>query len=161
MSHDIQTTAVAEADNLPVELPATDEERAKALAAQLENGSLAAIYSFGRELGSQASSYADSLLEQVKPKELDCIGGKLNEIVVSAQTINLHSLAGKRSKVPLIGGFIDKMRLKAPISPASSTACGSRSTNWSPKSRKCRGRWPCACKRWTRLSKPSSRSTGS
>lgn len=112
MSHDLEIAIVVEDENKSLELTPSEEKQAQALATQIEAGSLETIYSFGRELGTQASSYADGLLEQVKPKELDFIGGKLNEIVVSAQAINLRSLASKRSKVPLIGGFIDKMRLK-------------------------------------------------
>lgn len=112
MSHDLDVAVVAEGENVSVELTPTEQEQARALAAQIESGSLEAIYSFGRELGTQASSFADGLLEQIKPKELDFIGGRLNEIVVSAQAINLRSLAGKRSKIPLIGSFVDKMRLK-------------------------------------------------
>lgn len=112
MSLDIPLPARVSEDCTTLELSPGEQSQAQKLAEQLQSGSLQAIHSFGREIGTHASIYADSLLEQVKPKDLDLIGGRLTNIVVAAQALNLHSLSDKRSKIPLIGGLIDRMRLR-------------------------------------------------
>lgn len=82
------------------------------LVTRLESGSLEVLHSFGRDLGAHTAQQADALLEQVKSKDLDVIGGRLSEIVVAAKTLNMGSLSDSRSRVPLIGGLIDKVKLK-------------------------------------------------
>jgi uncharacterized protein YaaN involved in tellurite resistance len=82
------------------------------LVVKLETGSLEAVHEFGHDLGEHTAEFADSLLEQVKSKDLDVIGGRLSEIVVAAKTLNLGSLSENRSRIPLIGGIIDRVRLK-------------------------------------------------
>lgn len=87
-------------------------EQADALAVTLGEGSLEKIHAFGRELGSNASAHADAVLEQVRASDLELIGTKLGQIVSAAQSLNLHALSDQRSRIPLIGPWIDKMRLK-------------------------------------------------
>lgn len=91
----------------PVEMSAVQE-----LVQKLESGSIEVIHSFGREVGAHTSQQADALLEQVKSNDLEVIGGRLSEIVVVAKTLNFGSLSEKRSRIPLIGGLLDKIRLK-------------------------------------------------
>jgi uncharacterized protein YaaN involved in tellurite resistance len=93
-------------------LPAIEPTKVQELVVKLQSGSLDTIHSFGRDLGAQTSNFADTLLEQVRSSDLDTIGGRLSEIVVAAKTLNLGSLSDKRSRIPLIGSFIDKVRLK-------------------------------------------------
>jgi uncharacterized protein YaaN involved in tellurite resistance len=50
------------------------------------------------------------MLNNVRAADLDTMGGKLTEIVSSAQSLNFHALGEKRSKMPLIGGLIDRVR---------------------------------------------------
>ncbi len=108
--HSTALTATA----APAEVALTQPEQAMVLdlVKKLEVGSLDAIHAFGRDLGEHTSQYADTLLEHVKSKDLDVIGGRLSEIVVAARTLNLGPLSDSRSKVPLIGGLIDKFKLK-------------------------------------------------
>lgn len=93
-------------------LAQVDSAAVAQLTAQLESGSLEQLYSFGRELGAGSAAHTDGLLEQVKSKDLDVIGARLSEIVVAAKSLNMGALSDKRSRIPLIGGLIDKVRLK-------------------------------------------------
>ncbi|MES2536340.1 MAG: toxic anion resistance protein [Pseudomonadota bacterium] len=93
-------------------LQLVEESKVQELVARLESGSLEAIHSFGRDLGQHTAQQTDTLLEQVKSKDLDVMGSRLSEIVVAAKTLNLGSLSNNRSRIPLIGGFIDKVKLK-------------------------------------------------
>lgn len=87
-----------------------ERSRVEEIAARLADGTLDAIHAFGRDLGRHTASYADTLLAQVRAKDLDTIGGKLTEIVVAAKSLDIGSLAPQRSRVPLIGALIDKVR---------------------------------------------------
>lgn len=93
----------------------TPEETGKVheLVEQLGSGSLESIHTFGRDLGQHTARYTDTLLEQVRAKDLDVIGARLSEIVVVARSLDLGGLSDKRSKVPLIGGLIDRVRKKS------------------------------------------------
>ncbi len=86
--------------------------QARGLADELALGNLQTIHSFGRELGTHTAAEVDVLLAQVKGKDLDVMGSKLGQIVSAAQTLNLHALSNTRSRIPLIGTYIDKLRLK-------------------------------------------------
>lgn len=89
-----------------------DPAKVQELTLQLQNAPLAAVYSFGREFGADGARQTDALLEQVKSKDLDVMGSKLSEIVTVARTLNLGALSDSRSKLPLIGGWVDKLRVK-------------------------------------------------
>ena len=65
---------------------------------------------FGRDAGQKSAGIADQMLLQVRAGDVDGLGGKLTEIVTQAQSLNLHALGEKRSRLPLLGGLIDKMR---------------------------------------------------
>lgn len=82
------------------------------LVARLASGSLDAIHSYGRELGRHTAEHTDALLAQVKAKDMDVIGTRLTEIVVVARSLDIGALSEKRSRVPLIGGLLDKVRQK-------------------------------------------------
>ncbi|WP_428717597.1 toxic anion resistance protein [Undibacterium curvum] len=95
-----------------LDLHETDESLVQKLVSELEADPLTAIYGFGRDVGAHTAQHADSLLEQVRSKDLDVIGSRLSEVVVVAKTLNLSSLSENRSRIPLIGGLIDKMKIK-------------------------------------------------
>ncbi len=65
---------------------------------------------FGRDAGQKSAGIADEMLLQVRAGDVDGLGSKLTEIVTQAQSLNLHALGEKRSRLPLLGGLIDKMR---------------------------------------------------
>jgi uncharacterized protein YaaN involved in tellurite resistance len=96
-------------------LAAPSPEKVNELAARLESGSLQAVHMFGRELGTHTARHTDMLLEQVKSRDLDQMGAKLSEIVSAARSLNLGPLSDRRSKVPLLGSLIDKVKLKGEV----------------------------------------------
>lgn len=71
-----------------------------------------AIYTLGSQSGAKVVEYSDKLLSQVKSKDIDGLGENLNDVVLLAKGINISSLVdGSRSKIPLIGGFIDSFKM--------------------------------------------------
>lgn len=92
----------------------SDSQQIKSLALSLlENNDSVSISSFGRSVSEQTSDYTDNLLEEIRNKDLNEAGEKLDQVVSIAQSLNLGALSERRSKVPVIGGLIDKFRLKA------------------------------------------------
>lgn len=87
-----------------------DQAEIFALADGLDVSERAALLRFGRDAAVHSASYADNMLSQVRAGDLEGLGGKLTEIVASAQSLNLHALGEKKSRLPLIGGWIDKAR---------------------------------------------------
>lgn len=91
-------------------LEATDQAEVLALAEGLDWSQRDALMRFGRDAAQQSAHYADQMLSQVRAGDVEGLGSKLTEIVASAQSLNLHALGEKKSRVPLLGGLIDKMR---------------------------------------------------
>lgn len=69
------------------------------------------IADFGRDVGVHTAAYADGLLEQVRSSDLSEAGKQLNAVLGAAKAFNLSGLSRERSRVPLIGKWIDKVRL--------------------------------------------------
>ncbi|HLT43706.1 MAG TPA: toxic anion resistance protein [Luteimonas sp.] len=67
------------------------------------------LHVFGREAAGKTSAFSSQLLDQVRNRDLDAAGDKLGEVVRIARSLNLDSFAAK-SKLPVIGGLIDRMR---------------------------------------------------
>ena len=80
------------------------------IAAALDVNRRETLSSFGRDAGKKSAHHADSMLAQVRSGDMDAMGGKLTEVLGQAQSLNLHALGAKRSRIPLIGGLIDKVR---------------------------------------------------
>ena len=106
-----QSAALALPNLQALGLTEADGSAIAALAGQLDASRQDSIYTFGRDVAKHTATHTDSMLEQVKSSDLEGLGEKLSTIVTAAQSLNLHALADHRSKVPLIGGFIDKLRL--------------------------------------------------
>ena len=71
------------------------------------------ITTFGSNSGKRVVDHSDKLLAQVKAKDIDGMGDKLSEVVQLAKGINVSGLVnGTGSKVPLIGGLIDRFSAK-------------------------------------------------
>jgi uncharacterized protein YaaN involved in tellurite resistance len=64
---------------------------------------------FGREAAAKTAAFSSQLLDQVRNRDLDSSGDKLGEVVRIARSLKLDGLT-ERSKVPVIGGLIDKLR---------------------------------------------------
>jgi uncharacterized protein YaaN involved in tellurite resistance len=91
-------------------LEATDQADVMALADGLDLSQRDALMRFGRDAAQQSTNYADQMLSQVRSNDVEGLGGKLTEIVTSAQSLNLHALGEKKSRLPLVGGWIDRIR---------------------------------------------------
>ena len=91
---------------------ADDLPAIRSIAAKIDSNDPASISVFGMEVGEHTASYADLLLNEVRNSDFDELGGKLTAVVTLAQSTNTNVLTGRRSNIPVIGPFIDKMRLK-------------------------------------------------
>ena len=67
------------------------------------------LHVFGREAAGKSAAFSSQLLDHVRNRDLDASGEKLGEVVRIARSLKLDGL-NERSKVPVIGGLIDRMR---------------------------------------------------
>ena len=67
------------------------------------------LHTYGREATTKTSAFSKQLLDKVRNADLDSSGDKLGEVVRIARSLNLESFHG-RSKLPILGPLIDKMR---------------------------------------------------
>jgi len=87
------------------------ERQVRAILAGFDPRQPNAVIDFGRQAGDKIAQYSNDMLGQVKSGHMDEIGGKLTEIVVLAKGVNLSDLKEQGSKLPLIGGLIDRFKL--------------------------------------------------
>ncbi|MFB9168430.1 toxic anion resistance protein [Chromobacterium piscinae] len=92
-------------------LAETDLPEVQTLARQLDMANPLAVSEFGRDVAEHTARYADSLLDQVQSDDLEGAGSKLNQVVVAAKSLNLNALSDRRSRIPVIGRFIDRMKI--------------------------------------------------
>lgn len=91
-------------------LATNDLAEVSALADKLDWSQRDSLLRFGSDAAQKSAHYADQMLSQVRANDVDGLGDKLTEIVASAQSLNLHALGAKRSRIPLLGSLIDKVR---------------------------------------------------
>ena len=109
-----QFPAILAPENLKeLGLRETDIPDIRTLAEQIRTESPATVAEYGQKVGEHTSNYADSLLEQVRGDELNNAGNKLGQIVAIARTLNVNSLSEHRSRIPVIGAFLDRFKLRA------------------------------------------------
>lgn len=94
-------------------LQTADLAEIEQVAQRIQAANPASVSEFGRDVAEHTSSYADSLLDQVRNSDLDEAGAKLTQVVSIARGLNLGPLSDKRSRLPIIGPILDKMRLKS------------------------------------------------
>jgi len=75
----------------------------------LQDTSPGNLHVFGREAASKTAEFSSRMLDQVRNSDLDEAGDKLGEVVRIARALDLESFVG-RSRVPVIGGLIDRLR---------------------------------------------------
>lgn len=90
-------------------LTADDSGAIAEIARSLQDISPGNLHVFGREAASKTAAFSSRMLDQVRNSDLDEAGSKLGEVVRIARSLDLDSFAG-RSKVPVIGGLIDRLR---------------------------------------------------
>lgn len=69
------------------------------------------IAAFGREVADVTSQFADGLLDEVRNGDLGAIGERLSQVVSAAQSLNLGVLSKPRSRIPVVGKWIDRITL--------------------------------------------------
>jgi Uncharacterized protein involved in tellurite resistance len=89
-----------------------DESEIKSVAARIDAANPDTVYQFGRDVAEHTAAYADSLLEQIRNKDLDVAGTKLTEVVNLARSVNVSNLTESRSNLPVIGPIINKIRTR-------------------------------------------------
>lgn len=89
---------------VPADLPKIDE-----IGRSLDDIRPGNLQVFGREAATKTAAFSSQLLDQVRNRDLDASGDKLGEVVRIARNLKLDGLS-ERSKVPVIGGLIDKLR---------------------------------------------------
>ena len=103
---ELTSTALA-----PLGLQESDIDEIHALANSLQADQPLSIARFGQTV-SESPIPLDELLSQVKNSDLDEAGKKLSTVVTLARKINIGPLSGSRSKIPLIGRLLDRVKLK-------------------------------------------------
>ncbi|MGG5276358.1 toxic anion resistance protein [Pseudomonas syringae pv. coryli] len=91
-------------------LQESDLAEVNQIALRIQSGNATTVAEFGRDVAEHTSRYADSLLDQVRNSDLDQAGAKLTEVVNVARGLNIGPLSDKRSRLPIIGPYIDKYR---------------------------------------------------
>ncbi|HHJ4395022.1 TPA: toxic anion resistance protein, partial [Escherichia coli] len=89
-----------------------DESEIQAVAERIDASNPDTVYQFGRDVAENTAAYADSLLEQIRNKDLDDAGTKLTEVVNLARSVNVSNLTESRSNLPVIGPIINKIRTR-------------------------------------------------
>lgn len=92
-------------------LTSDDLPEIRQIADRIETGNPLSVAEFGRDVAEHTSRYADGLLDQIRNRDLETAGEKLTQVVTIARSLNLNALSDRRSKVPVIGRWIDKMKL--------------------------------------------------
>ncbi|WP_133499374.1 toxic anion resistance protein [Cognatilysobacter terrigena] len=92
-----------------MDLQPADAEAIESLRAALAAQPVTDLQGYGRDASLRTTQFSSQLLDQVRNKDLDDAGVKLGEVVRIARSLNLQKFAG-RSKVPVIGPLIDRMR---------------------------------------------------
>ncbi len=67
------------------------------------------LHRYGIDSAGRSSDFSTRLLEKVRNTDLDASGEKLGEVVKIARSLNLDAFAN-RSKVPILGPLLDKLR---------------------------------------------------
>jgi uncharacterized protein YaaN involved in tellurite resistance len=91
-------------------LTPADQSEITALAQSLDVSRRDSLLRFGQTATRDSTGVADQMLSQVRAGDVEGLGGKLTQIVTQAKSLNLHAMGEKRSRLPLIGGLIDRVR---------------------------------------------------
>ena len=94
-------------------LTAADQAEISQVAMRIQPENPLTVSEFGRDVGEHTSRYADSLLDQVRNRDLDVAGEKLSAVVHVAKRMNLGVLSDKRSRLPIVGPLVDRIRLRS------------------------------------------------
>lgn len=105
----VQMTEIHASANLQaLGLSETDLPEIARVAAIINFDSPNSVSEFGRDVAEHTAGYADSLLDQVRNRDIEVAGEMLTEVVTVAKSLNLHALSANRSRIPVIGPLIDR-----------------------------------------------------
>ncbi|MBF6024474.1 toxic anion resistance protein [Lysobacter niastensis] len=90
-------------------LTAADTARIQEVARAAQDIAPANLMGFGKDVANKTTQFSSQLLDQVRNRDLDATGETLGEVVRIARTLNLQKL-GARSRLPVVGPLIDRMR---------------------------------------------------
>lgn len=94
-------------------LKAEDLPQIREMADRISPTDPMSVSEFGRDVAEHTTRYADELLSQVRNRDLDDAGEKLSQVVSIARALNMNALSDRRSKLPLVGPLLDKLKLSA------------------------------------------------
>lgn len=94
-------------------LKSEDMPEVRQIADRIQTNNPLSVSEFGRDVAEHTSRYADGLLDQIRNRDLEAAGEKLTQVVGIARALNVNALSDRRSKLPLIGPWLDKMKLSA------------------------------------------------
>ena len=94
------------------ELSVQDRDEVMRIAQSVDVVQPLSVSQFGREVGTHTAGYADQLLAQARSSDLDVGGQKLAEVINIAKRFNMGALSPARSRIPVIGGLLDKVKLR-------------------------------------------------
>ncbi|KGM54076.1 toxic anion resistance protein [Lysobacter daejeonensis GH1-9] len=109
VANPLSVPTLDEATLLQLGLAATDLDRVGEIRATLVDLSPANVQGYGRDAATKTTQFSSELLDQVRNRDLDATGDKLGEVVRIARNLNLQKFGG-RSKLPVIGPLIDRVR---------------------------------------------------
>lgn len=90
-------------------LTTADAPRIHEVAQATQDITPTALLGFGKDVANKTTAFSSQLLDQVRNGDLDATGTTLGEVVRIARTLNLQKL-GARSRLPIVGPLIDRMR---------------------------------------------------
>jgi uncharacterized protein YaaN involved in tellurite resistance len=93
-------------------LSLADQQKALTIAKQINILDSTYVVNYGNESQKKMSSFADSVLGQVKSGDAGEIGGKLNDVVIRARSLDLSVVTkgqGILSKLPLVGNIFNRV----------------------------------------------------
>lgn len=93
------------------QLAPADAQTVTGLAQRLDAAQPLSVQDLGSDAAAQSTVYADKILAQVRNSDLGEMGRKLGEIVLAAKAIQLGPQGPQRSRLPLIGGLLDRFKL--------------------------------------------------
>lgn len=105
--------AIPEAELAQLGLTPGDSAEIARVASTIQTGRRASVAEFGREIAEHNTRYTDSLLSEVRNNDLGEAGAMLTKVVQLASHLDLEGVSATKSKIPVIGTLLNKIRRRA------------------------------------------------
>lgn len=103
------TTSIAKTSK-SINLTTADQIAVRALRQQLSKNDSNNLLSFGMGIQDEFAKMADELLEHTRAQDISFVGEHLTNVVVKAKGINISTMNGNKSRIPVLGKYLDQMR---------------------------------------------------